>query len=209
MRHRFSGPVIASLAILALAGCASGTASGAPDGASAGSSATAAPIEPSAAAAPSDAPSLVVPSFAFPNDDKELEALLPDEICGETVAKFSFGGDLFAEDPDPAFLAVLQQLGKTTDDVSFAVASEPSGESGCAAGIFRVKGADSGRLQELFLAELAKEGSTYTETSLGGRTVFVDPEADDFQYAFFKGDAVLYVTAPDDTTAASIIATMP
>jgi hypothetical protein len=221
MRYRIAGPALAAMAALALVGCsgtAGGTGSagaGAPTAVAASEAPTtavsAAPSEvaPSAAAASEAASSVAIPSFAFPSTDKELEALLPATLCGKKVQKLSIGGDMFSNAADPEFKAVLQKLGKSPSDVSFAIAAPTAAGSDCTAGIFRIKGADGGALKEAFLAEAAKEGSKFEVKSIGGRDVYVDPTSDSIQYAYFKGDAVIFVGAPSESDAATIIAVLP
>ena len=58
------------------------------------------------------APSITIPNFAFPSTDKELEALLPDTMCGGKTQKFSMGGDVFESSAD-AFLAQAVTEGTT------------------------------------------------------------------------------------------------
>ena len=62
------------------------------------------------------------------------------------------GAETFAADRDPTFTAVLDKLGKSASDVSFAIAARSAGQRRCSAGIFRIKGADSGALKDAFLA---------------------------------------------------------
>ncbi len=220
MRYRIAGPALVAFAALVLVGCSSTTGGSAAPSTDTGASA-AAPSEaaPSAAAseaaaseaAPSEGtPSLAIPSFAFPSTDKELEALLPAELCGAKVQKLSMGGEMFDNSSDPTFGAVLQKLGKTTKDVSFAVAAPlTAGDNTCAAGIFRIKGADGGALKDAFLAEAAKEGNTFVVKNIAGRDVYTDPTSDSFGYAYFKGDALIFASAKNDADAASIISALP
>jgi hypothetical protein len=216
MRFRIAGPAFVAIAALALVGCSGSTAGTASAGAGA-STAVAASGAPTTAvtpgaseAAPSEAAaSEAVPSFAFPSTDKELEALLPATLCGKTVQKLSIGGEMFSSAADPEFQAVLQRLGKSASDVSFAVATPAASGGGCSAGIFRIKGADGGALKDAFLAEAAKEGSKFEVKSIGGKDVYVDPTSDSYQYVYFKGDAVVFAGAPSESDAATIIAVLP
>jgi hypothetical protein len=221
MRHRLLTAVLLAASAMAAVACSSSSggsaspsgdtgASIAPASSSPASEAppsAAAESEAPASAAPSDT-SLAIPSFAFPSTDKELEALLPDTLCGNKVQKLSMGGAVFDNAADPAFVAVLRKLGKTTSDVSFAIAATPS-SGDCSAGIFRIKGADGGALKDAFLAEAVTEGSTFKEVSLGGKNVYVDPTSTSFGYAYFKGDAIIFANAGNDKDAADILAALP
>ena len=217
MRYRIAGPALAVLAALAMVGCSSTAGGSASAGAAASTPAqasaapTAAPSEaaPSEAAASEAAPSGAIPSFAFPSTDKELEALLPAELCGAKVQKLSMGGEVFANAADPTFTAVLTKLGKSASDVSFAVAAPLQEGAKCSAGIFRIKGADSGALKAAFLEAAAKDGNTFVVKSIGGKEVYVDPTSTDFGWAYFKDDAVIFASADSDANAEAILAVLP
>lgn len=220
MRHRITGPALLAITALALAACggSAGATAGAAASTAAGASAApttaaseaapsvAAPSEAAASEAPASVP---IPSFAFPSTDKALEALLPDTMCGQKVQKLSMGGDKFAAGADPEFVAVLKSLGKTPADVTFAIAAPLTAAGDCTAGIFRIKGADGDALKAAFLAESAKQGTKYDVKSIGGKDVYVDPTSDSLQYAYFKGDAVVFAGAPSESEAAKIIAVLP
>lgn len=212
MRHRLlTSILLASTAITLLACSGSSGGSASPSGEAAASvappSSSPASEAPPSSAAQSDAP-VVIPSFAFPSTDKELEALLPDTLCGAKTQKLSMGGAVFDKAADPAFVAMLKTLGKTTSDVSLAIAA-PTNSGGCSAGIFRIKGADGAALKDAFLAESVTQGNTFTQVSLGGKTVYVDPKSTSFGYAYFKGDAIIFASADNDKDAAAIIAALP
>lgn len=197
MRHRIATWSLAVAAAIAVIGCNSAAPS---TGAS------------SAGAASSAAPSLLVPSLAIPSvvlpsTEKELEALLPATMCGQTSIKTSLSGDTFAASGDAELKALMEQLGKTPADVSFAAAI--AGASGCTATIFRVKGADTNKLREVFIAEASKEGPPPQEKTIGGKTVLVGSDENKFGFAYFTGDAVILITAPDDAKAAEIAAALP
>ena len=195
-----------------LAGCGS-TASQAP------ASASAAAVVPSAVesttpsvAAPSEAvssvaPSVVLPSFELPSEAKDLEALLPSTICGATATKASQSGSSFAANADQDFLKVLQTLGKSPSDVAFAIAI--GGSSGCAAGVFRIQGVDTSALQAAFASAAQSSGDTFTDKSVGGKDVKVQTSGGTSNYLYFKGDAMLFATAPSDDKAASVLQQMP
>jgi hypothetical protein len=161
----------------------------------------------SSAGGPSAAASAPVPGFSLPSEAKDLEALLPDTICGLTATKASLSGASFEANAQPEFKAALQALGKSPSDVSFAFEFSTSG---CGAGIFRIAGVDTAQLQQVFIAEQQKSGTTYTQGSVGGRNVFIaDRGSSGKQYLYFSGDAVLFATAKDDATAASILQALP
>lgn len=213
MTRRTRTLALLGAALLLVTACGGTTSSPAATASAAASPSTApsvaASTEPSVAPSPSVAiaSDFPIPSFAFPSEDKELEALLPAKLCGADTLKLSMSGATFEATADPEFKAILDQLGKSSSDVSFAVAGGVA-ENACSAGIFRIKGADGTQFKNAFLAGAAKAGDTYKEESVGGKTVLVG-NGTDFQYAYFKGDALIFVAAPTPEQAAAALADLP
>ena len=201
---------IAAIVVTACSATAAPSASTAAlQSASAAPSASFAPPSGSPSALPSAgaSASIALPSFVLPSTDKALEALIPDEMCGQKVQKLSMSGSAF-EQANPEFVQLLAALGKTPADVSMAAGGIQSG-SKCSAGIFEVKGADPAQFKQDFLDAAAKNGDHYTEKSLGGKTVLADPTSKNVQYGYFKGDALIFVLADSDADAATVIAALP
>ncbi len=203
MRDRMVGGGLMALALVALIGCSSSAGSAAPSAAPESVAPTSgAPSEaaPSEAAASEAAPSGAAPSLALPS--------LPSTLCGSPATKASISGEQFlTATPDATVTSLLQELGKTPADVSVAFAIAPTTD--CSAGIFRIKGADPAKLKSVFLAAAAKEGDTYEEKSIGGKTVLVDPNASGLQYAYFKDDGLIFAGAKTEADAASVIQQLP
>jgi len=201
---------IAAIVVTACSATAAPSASTAAlQSASAAPSASFAPPSGSPSSLPSAgaSASIALPSFVLPSTDKALEALIPDEMCGQKVQKLSMSGSAF-EQANPEFVQLLAALGKTPADVSMAAGGIQSG-SKCSAGIFEVKGADPAQFKQDFLDAAAKNGDHYTEKSLGGKTVLADPTSKNVQYGYFKGDALIFVLADSDADAATVIAALP
>jgi hypothetical protein len=207
---------LAAGALLLAGGCSStatatatATANAAPGGSTppAASSTAPGPSAPASSAGP------VLPGFSLPSDDKSLEALLPSTLCGQAAIKLSMSGASFLTGAGAEFTATLAQLGKTAADVAIALAeSDPTKASGCkvSAGVFEVKGADDAQLQTVFLAAASQSETTYTQGSIGGKTVYVDASNPSSKnYAYFKGDGIFFVSAPDDATATTVLSSMP
>ncbi len=226
MRDRMIGGGLMTLALVALIGCSSSgsssaPASSAPESASAPSAAAPSEAAPSAAApsaaAPSEAAaSEAIPSFLLPSDAKDLEALIPDKVCGVKVTKTSMkGADALGDSSDPTFGNVLQQLGKSPSDVSLAAGFVVSGDSPCGVFIFRIQGADEGKLRDIFKQLADKEQTKYSDVSIGGKTVSkIEPgtgtaSLSPFQYAWVKGDGFIEVAADTEAHAAEIISQLP
>jgi hypothetical protein len=224
MRSRIAGPALLTIALIALVGCSGATGGSAAPSASAATSAGPssgnAPATPSAAAssaAPSQAAasepaaSEPVPGYTFPSEAKDLEAVIPDTICGAKAQKLSMKGkDVFNPDNEAAagIEAALNAIGKTTDDVSAAAGFSITADTGCSVTIIRIDGADEGQLRDLLKAEAVKEKQTFTETTLGGKTVYTD-DPTKFGYTYIKGDGVIIFTAGTKQQAEELIAQLP
>lgn len=157
--------------------------------------------EPSAAAS-----SGAEATFTLPSEAKDLEALLPDNLCGAKTTKASMNGASFAASADESFKATLAALGKSPSDVALAFAFT---QSDCGAGIFRINGVDQGALKQGLLAAEQKSGKTYTQSSVGGKDVYVTDSGAGKQYVYFAGDAVIFAQAKDEATAATILQQLP
>lgn len=222
MRDRTIGGGLMTLALVALIGCSSSgsssaPASSAPESAAAPSAAAPSEAAPSEAAASEAAASEgAIPSFLLPSDAKELEALIPDTVCGVKVTKTSMkGADALGNNDDPTFSNVLQQLGKSPSDVSLAAGFVVSGDQPCGVFIFRIQGADEGKLRDIFKQLADKEQTKYSDVSIGGKTVAkVEPGTGTdslapFLYAWVKGDGFIEVAADTEAHAAEIISQLP
>ncbi len=232
MRSRIAGPALLTIALIALVGCSGATGGSAAPNASAAAPTSAeasagnAPTTPSAAA-PSSAPpseaaasepaasepaaSVLVPGYTFPSEAKDLEAVIPDSFCGGKAQKLSLKGkDVFNGNNEGAagIEAVLNSIGKTTSDVSAAAGIPLVANSDCSVIIIRIDGADEGQLRDLLKAEAAKEKQTFTETTIGGKTVY-QGDTGKFDYTYIKGDGVIIFSAGTKKEAEDLIAQLP
>ena len=138
-----------------------------------------------------------MPGYTFPSEAKDLEAVIPDTICGAKVQKLSLKGkDVFNPNNEGAaeIEAVLNSIGKTTDDVTAAAGFGLAADSGCSVTIIRITGANEGQLRDVLRAEAVKEKQTFTETTVGGKTVY-QGDTGKFDYTYIKGDGVIILTA--------------
>jgi hypothetical protein len=165
--------------------------------------------EPSVATASEAAGSSAGASFALPSlpsEAKDLEALLPDTICGSKATKLSMNGASFLSSTGSEFSAALSALGKTPADVSVAVA----GGASCSAVVFRIAGVDQNALQSAILAAVPKAGTAPTQTTIGGKSVFsVTDESGKKSFVYFKNDTVFIAETATDADAAALLQTLP
>ena len=203
MSHRLApiGRLAAILGALALAIAAcSGAAAPA---ASTGAGTTPAAASPGAVGLPSG---IVLPSF---NADTDLEAAFPNEFCGQKTIKYSFSG---ADAPtDPSLAAIVVQLGRSPGDVSLATAGVTGPEClGINLLALRIKGADQGRYEQLFIDGQEKDSGTRpTKSNVGGKDVWVFTETGTTNYLYFKGDTAFGVTAKTQADAAKGLQVLP
>ncbi len=204
MSHRPAplGRLVAILAVLAL-GIAACGGSAAPT-----TSPAVVTTPPPATSVPEDLPSFEIPSF---EPDVDLEAQLPSEFCGQTTQKFSFTGAEFVAN-DEAFAGVVAALGRSDADVSVAGAGVAGPEcAGIGLIAFRIKGADGGRFEQLFIdAQEQDTGTRPTRSNVGGKDVWVILDAaGTTSYIYFRGDTVFGVTAETQEDAARGLAVLP
>ena len=209
-RLGFAGAFASGVLLVTLSGCG-GTAT--PQGSTgAAPSQPAQSVAPPSAAASVAAPSqgassFAIPSFVLPSEAKDLEALLPGTLCGAPATKASLTGASFAQSGQSEFLDALKAVGKTPADVAFAIAVGPG--NGCTAGIFRVAGADPNLLKSALLASQAQSGQAATQSTVGGKDVYVTAGASATTYVYFHGDAVIFAGAKTESDAAGILQALP
>jgi hypothetical protein len=217
MRSLISGSVLLSMTLIALVGCGGSAGTSTSAGASVGnapatsSAAALTSASPSEAAASEPVASAPVPGFTFPSEAKDLEAVIPDTICGAKAQKLSLKGkDVFNPNNEGAaeIEAVLNSIGKTTDDVSAAAGFALASDAGCSVTIIRIAGANEGQLRDVMKAEAVKEKQTFTETTVGGKTVY-QGDTGKFDYTYIKGDGVIIFTAGTQKEAEDLIAQLP
>ena len=171
---------------------------------------------PAASAAPSEsaaaAASGALPSIGLPNQDTNLEALLPSTFAGAKLQKLSMKGAQFlGQSASPEFNSAMSALGLTTADLSVAIAMDPAGTSGIGFVAIRFAGADSGKLSQVFQAASQASGDTVSSVNLGGKDVLKSTSSNgDVTYFYIKNNTVFGVTgAKDDATAATGLALLP
>lgn len=203
MTARPTAPFLAPLVGLTIlvAACGGGAATAAP-GATTPAGSTAASATQAPAGTSGTEPSIVLPSFDLPSGDAALEELLPDDIAGETVQKFSMTGDTFmGAGPNPEVEAVLSQFNKTPGDLSVAF----GGTDAVGLIAYRLKGVDGSQFFNAFLVAAGAGGAvTVTDANYGGKAIrkVVSPNEDiGTVYVYTAGD-VMYIVGDEDITDA-------
>ena len=200
----------AALLSLLLVACSGGTAS-APASATLAPTPTVEPT-PTATATAAGTPNPLA-SFDL-NQDKALEALLPDTVGDLTLTKFSVKGAEFftGAGTDPAFKDFLDRVHAQPDDVSAAVAADQGSTLQLLA--LRVAGANSDDLKTEFrraLSESASTTVTLSEATVGGKSVLTgfDPDQEANVYFYVVNDVLFFVTTSDKTVAEAALQKLP
>ena len=219
--RRLVAPLAASAAIAILVVACGGSATPAPTATPAPASvapsvAPSASASPEPSAAPSEsaaaAASGALPSISLPNQDTNLEAVLPSTFGGVTFQKISMKGEQFlGQSSNADFNKAMSALGLTAADVSVAVAGDMTGKSGVTFIAIRFAGADSGKLSQVFQAASQASGDVVSSVNLGGKDVIKTKSTNgDLSYFYIKNDTVLGVSGPkDDATAGAALAVLP
>ncbi|HEV8516880.1 MAG TPA: hypothetical protein VGQ47_04530 [Candidatus Limnocylindrales bacterium] len=176
------------------------------------------PPESALPSLPSGFPSFVLPSFTRAED---LEAILPDELGGTTLQKFSFrGSDLFGDDPndenDQQFQALIQALGARPDDYAIAAAGGEVGGTNVQIGAIRVEGIDGARLLQALIqvGQIQEPDTLVDQTTIAGKNVtrVADPaDLEDLgpSYIYPAGEVIFFVQSTDEDLVAQALAELP
>ncbi len=208
-RHTIPAAVAAGALVLVLAACG-GAASPSPSASTAAelpSQAAPPTVAPAASAAPGASSA---PGGALPSGAPDLEALLPDTVCGQTAVKTSLAGNQLASSGAGGLaqaFAALAALGKSSNDFAMAIASAPN--TNCNIGVMRIAGIDTTMLQSVMTSAAAQQGASATQTTLGGKTVYKITEGANTTYVYFTGDKVVFATADSDSDAQAMLQNLP
>lgn len=217
---------IAGVLALMVAACSGGPASS-PSASATSESASNAPSIAATASAAATESQVALPTFELPNNAPELEALLPTEVNGIAMVTSSWTGpDFVSADAqgDQGFVDFLKEMGAQPDDVSVASAT-PKDMTGLAADptsytavfAFRVKGADSAKLQDEMKTAMASDAGdsvTWSAETVGGKQVQVaktakDSEVNQSTYLYTLQDIVFAVISGSPDSAADALGKLP
>jgi hypothetical protein len=140
---------------------------------------------------------------------KDLEATLPDQLCGQPSKKQSFAAGA-TELPDASsnpYSALIALLGTG----SFAIA-EPTSSDTCkvSAAAFRMQGANQFLIQAFLLAAASDSSGQSTQVNLGGKAATkIDDQSDEILYIYVKGDTIYMIGAPGDDLAGPVLSALP
>jgi hypothetical protein len=208
----------AGLAIL-LAACGGSAASPA---ATAGAPATAAP----ASAAPAtDAPATDAPATEEvteeatdegginlpPGGMNDLANALPAEINGVAYQRAGFNGDqlgmygAMAGLDDSTLTPVLEEHGKTVNDVNFAISTPGDGSSTGMIYALQIEGVDATE----WMATMNMDPADFETRQIGGKSVYAQGAGGFNVYAYPKGDTLFILLLGNDEIAEGLFSQLP
>jgi hypothetical protein len=211
MRNRSTAAVAALLLLAFLAACGEASSSGEP-------SSTPQSASPSIEATAEPTPE-TTDGLPSPGSVADLEALIPDEIGGIALQKFSMRGNEFVSSGSATQETqdFLEGLGVSTDDVAvaFGFGVSPASGEGVAVFVFRADGAGSDRLVSVFKEATDAERDApldWESANVGGKEVqrALDPEQNDqVVYLYAKGDTLFFLAATQEEHAEEALAALP
>ena len=151
--------------------------------------------EPSDAGPTFDLGTFTPPSFSLPSftSDADLEALLPDTIGGQLVAKQSLTGEAILNSPfgaAPALEGMLTDVGASIDDMSLGV-----GSGGTVVVLaYQVDGVSAERIFGGIRSAIPSAAAPQiSELSVAGRSVSQFVVGDETSYIYLAGDVVFII----------------
>lgn len=146
----------------------------------------------------------------------DLEALIPATVGDISITKTSMRGSDYLVDPasDPATIKFIQDLGVSPNDITMALGSGSSTDSGSFAAMFviRAAGADSNKLLSAFETAMNAQSESpvqWTDATVGGKQVKVVAADTGNTYVYAKGDVVFWILASVDADAVEVLSKLP
>ncbi|MEO5965110.1 MAG: hypothetical protein ABIR11_06565 [Candidatus Limnocylindrales bacterium] len=168
-------------------------------------------IAPSTANVPS------LPAIFANHADPALEALLPTEVSGTVVWRYSLAlADVLDAGGNRAGVdAFLAGIGKTESDGSVASALDPTNSLQGGIVAFKVSGADTARLLGGIVSVEQSDlgaGASTRQATVGGKAVTiasVGTGPNDTEWIYARNDVVFVVHAANETSAAAFLQVLP
>jgi hypothetical protein len=147
-----------------------------------------------------------------PHEDRKLEALLPDEVDGEKLIKFSVGPESFTDAGTQGIQDLAKQIGDGSNKFGLAYASDPAGTFNLFA--LQVSGADPSALATKFAQMTLSDtpGGKAEAAHLAGRDlVHIIEQLSQIGDVWFyvKGDTLYGVQAGSPAEATKLLALLP
>ena len=146
-----------------------------------------------------------------PGGMNDLANALPAEINGVAYERAGFNGDqlgmygAMAGLDDSTLTPVLEQYGKTVNDVNFAIATPSGGGSTAMIYALQIEGVDATQ----WMGAMNMDPADFETRQIGGKSVFAQGASGFNVYAYPKGDAVFILLLGDDALAEALFSQLP
>jgi hypothetical protein len=146
-----------------------------------------------------------------PGTVNDLANLLPEAINGVTYERAGFNGDqlgmygAMAGLDDSTLTPVLEQYGKTVNDVNFAIATPGGGGSTGMIYALQIEGVDATE----WMGAMDMDPAVFETRQIGGKSVYAQGAAGFNVYAYPKGDTLFILLLGDDALAEGLFSQLP
>ena len=173
-------------------------------------------VGPSGSGGPPEGNPTPVPT-ASPFSPEALADTLPDRVGGVIFQKFSMSGEEFlAGSADEQFVAFLDRVGASRDDVAVAAAigADLAGTNQASIFAFQVVGVDASTLVDEFQggADGGTPAMTWHTSTISGKPVQVSNTTDDFPVPVIlypSGNVMYFISSTDPNVLATILSDLP
>ncbi len=194
--------------LLALASCGEQAASVAPSDSMASTAASTAASEAASPDASAD-PSEDDGSAAL--DCEALEALMPTSIGDSTIVVTCLSGEEILQAGGSVPLDELNEAGVELEDAAIAIGSGSDGSTGVF--MYSLPGADTEEFRDQMASGLEQALSgTFSAETIGGKQVLKGEGSQGLpssHYLYVADELLVWVLAPDDDAAATVLAGLP
>ena len=141
----------------------------------------------------------------------DLANLLPEEINGVAYQRAGFNGDqlgMYGARPastTSTLTPVLEEFGKTVNDVNFAIATPGDGGSTAMIYALQIEGVDATE----WMGAMDMDPADFETRQIGGKKVYAQGAGGFNVYAYPKGDALFILLLGDDALAEGLFSQLP
>jgi hypothetical protein len=204
---RIGRTLLLMILLLALAACGEQTAT-APASASASAAAS---TEASAASAEASAAASDDEGGSASLDCAALEALMPSSIGEATITTTCLSGEEITQAGGSVPLDELEDAGVELENAAVAIGSGSDGSAG--AFMYSLPGADTDAFRDQMASGLEQAMSgAFSAATLGGKQVLKAEGGQGLpsnHYLYVSDDLLVWILAPDDDAAATVLAALP
>jgi hypothetical protein len=136
----------------------------------------------------------------------ELQALLPDELCGTTVTKYSWTGEAIRRTSEPEPLDIADELGSSVAEMTLAAGLAPP--SRCYILIYRYPGVAADQIRTVVDATPGISGGS-TAGTISGRDVWITQTTVAYEIGYATSELLFVIVTEDEAEATAVLERMP